>query len=270
MKRSLLLFLIILLFSGLLSSSNAQSFTMGGRDMALGQAVTALADDKWAPFHNPAQMSSRNHASFFGVRYYGFSELTDMAVSSSYNSELGIFGVGMFTYGDDRLRESQYRVAYAEEFFNVRMGASVNLYHMSITGRYGSALAPTFDFGISVDVFDDVILAARTSNITRSTIGTDEESLPADLALGLSYHLMDRATLVTELYKDVDFDPSFRAGLEIELVDILYLRGGITHDHPQTFTFGVGIEQDRWVANVAVEQHQQLGLSPGIDFSILW
>lgn len=270
MKRLYLLFLIVLLLPGLYNFANAQSFTMGSRDVALGQAVTALPDDQWAPFHNPALMPEQNHASFFGIRYFGFSELTDMAVSSSYNSNIGTFGVGMFTYGDDRFRESQYRVAYAEELYNIRMGASVNLYHMSFTGRFGSALAPTLDLGVAVDITEELLLGARTSNLTRTTIGADEEDLPADLAIGLSYLLMDQALFVTELYKDVDHDLSFRTGLEVELVDILYLRGGLTHDHPQTFTFGVGVIQDRWKANVAVEQHQQLGMSPGIDFSILW
>lgn len=269
MKRIAIPFLITLF----VTTSAAQALgqlTMGSRDVALGQAVTALPEDRWGAFHNPAQMSERNHVSFFGIRYFGLAELTDMAVSSTYNSEWGRLGVGMFTYGDERLRESQFRLAYAREVFNIRIGGSVNLHHMNITGRFGSAMAPTFDFGVGVDLFEDVVLGARASNLTRSTIGADDSELPADLALGLSYQFIDRATLVTELYKDVDFDPSFRAGLEVEVIDILYLRGGFTHDVPETFTFGVGIEQEVWSADVAVEQHQQLGLSPGIDFSILW
>ncbi len=269
MKRTAALFLITIFALSLATSSYAQ-FTMGSKNVAMGQAVTAMPDDRWAPFHNPALMPDHQHASFFGIRYFGLPELTDVAATTSYHSGWGTVGAGMFTYGDERLRESQFRLAYGYEVFNVMLGASANLHHMNITGRFGSALAPSFDFGVAVEVYEGLIFGARATNFTRSTIGADESDLPADLALGLSYQLMERALLVTELYKDVDFDPSFRGGLEVRVLDMLYLRGGLTHDHPETFTFGLGIEQEYWTVNVAVEQHSKFGLSPGIDFSILW
>lgn len=251
------------------SSAQAQS-VMGARSMAMGQTGVAAPGDNWAIFSNTALMETeQNQVSFYGFRYLGISEITDMAVSLNYQTKFGTFGAGIHRYGFNLFNENRMRIAYKNNLSDFHYGAAINYTHVFQGGNYGSAGAVGIDLGIGAKVVDALWVGARATNINQPSYGSTDEELPRELAIGFSYQLAPRALFTSELVKDVRFPLSYRAGLEFEIIESLFARAGATTE-PETFSFGFGYATDRWFINIAVQQHIPLGLSPALDLGILF
>lgn len=246
---------------------------IGARELAVGQATTALQNTDWSMFGNPAMMNENdNTASFFGVRYYGLSEITDMAVSVTYPTELGVFGAAAHRYGFDLFNENRLRVGYKNAFKGFHYGAIINYSHVSQGGGYGSAGALGVDLGIAAAILPELWVGAKATNINQPEYGSrNNEKLPRELSIGLSYRLSDVALFTTDVVKDIQFPISYRGGVEVTIIENLVGRAGVT-TNPQTFSAGFGYTGSFWSANVAVQRHENsvLGYSPAIDFNIIW
>lgn len=254
------------------SNLRAQA-VMGARELGMGQATVALQETHWAMFSNPAMMpDDHNSASFFGVRYYGLSEITDMAVSVTYPTKIGVLGAGAHRYGFDLFNENRLRLGYKNSFMGFHFGAILNYSHVSQGIDNGSAGAVGVDVGLAAAILPQLWIGAKATNINQPEYGSlNDEALPRDLSIGLSYQLSDRALFSTEVYKDVQFPISYRGGIEVKIIDQLMGRAGIT-TNPQTFSAGFGYSASVWSANVAIQRHEDsiLGYSPAVDFQIKW
>lgn len=262
---------IILIFCSSLNLK-AQAI-IGARELALGQSGTALPGTSWAMFANPAMMPEEEKTvSFFGVRYFGFAEISDMAASVTHPTKLGVFGAGAHRYGFDLFNENRLRLGYKNSFLGFRYGAILNYSHVVQGGGYGSAGALGIDMGLAAPIISDLWIGAKATNINQPEYGSrNNEKLPRELSVGFSYQLSDIALFVTDVVKDVQFPISYRGGIEINVIDNLMGRVGVTTE-PQTFTAGFGYGGSFWSANIAVQRHedQVLGYSPAIDFKITW
>lgn len=243
---------------------------LGARPVALGQAVTALPQSEWSLFANPAMMDSESRSvSFFGIRYYGFPEITDMAAAVSYPTSLGVIGIGAHRYGFDLFNESRLRLVYKNTFQNFHYGAALNYNHVSQGGGYGSAGALGVDVGIAAPLFERLWIGARATNINQPEYGAIEEPLPREMAIGLTYQLSDIALFTSDVVKDVRFPVSYRGGVEVFIFEGFAGRAGITTE-PVTFSFGFGYTSGFWQINIAAQNHMNLGISPGLDLGITW
>lgn len=239
---------------------------IGARSLAMGQTGTTLTNDNWAVFGNPSLMKTNKYTfSFYGMRYSGFTELTDLAASITFNIENGIIGVGLHRYGFELFNENRFRLGYKNGFEGFNYGLAVNYNHISQGGNYGSAGAIGLDIGIGAELGNRLILAAKTTNLNRPTYSGSDEELYRDLAVGLSYHIDRQFNTIIELVKDIRFPISIRSGLEVYLIQSLCLRAGITIE-PLTWSFGIGFISESISINIAVQNHEVLGLSPGLDF----
>lgn len=244
---------------------------MGAREVGLGQAVTALPNSRWAMFGNPALLKQdRSTVSFFGIRYYGFAELTDVAAAAALPLRIGTIAGGVYRYGDDLFEESRLRVGYKNAVEGFHFGLIISYNHVSIEG-YGSAGALGIDAGIAAKITEELELGAKATNLNQPAYGDSEEELPRDLSIGLTYRLSDVALLSTDLVKDVRFPLSWRGGIEVSIIDNLQGRAGVT-TNPQTFSLGFGYNTEIWGVNVVVQRHENpvLGLSPGFDLNLSW
>jgi len=246
---------------------------IGARELAMGQATTALQNTDWSMFANPAMMPEDDPAaSFFGVRYFGFSEITDMAVSVTYPTKAGVFGAGAHRYGFDLFNENRIRLGYKNSLMGFHFGVVANYSHVAQDIDNGSAGAFGVDLGVAAPILPNLWIGAKATNINQPTYGTrNDEKLPRDLSIGLSYRLSDVALFSSDVYKDVNFPISYRGGVEVTIIGGLVGRAGIT-TAPQTFTAGFGYTDSTWSINVAVQRHenQVLGYSPAVDFRISW
>lgn len=262
---------IILLFCSSLELK-AQA-VIGARELAVGQAVTALQETSWAMFANPAMMpEDEKKVSFFGVQYFGFAEISDMAVSVTHPTSIGVFGAGAHRYGYDLFSENRLRIGYKNSFLGFHYGAILNYSHVVQGGGYGSAGAFGVDLGLAALILSDLWIGAKATNINQPKYGSlNNEKLPRELSIGLSYRLSDIALFTTDVVKDIQFPISYRGGIEIDIIEDFVGRAGFTTT-PQSFTAGFGYSGAFWSANVAVHRHESkiLGYSPAIDFKISW
>lgn len=269
---------LLLLFTGLVwmvsppAELKAQA-VLGARELAVGQATTALPHSAWSVFANPAMLSDKKTTvSFFGVRYFGLAEVTDIAASVTYPTKMGVFAAGAHRYGYDLFNENRLRAGYKNSAMGFHYGLILNYNHVVQGGGYGSAGALGVDIGVAAPILPELWIAAKAININQPTYGSrNDEALPRNLSVGFSYQLSDIALFSTELFKDVRFPMAYRGGAEVNIIGGLTGRAGIT-TAPQTFSAGFGYHHSFWSANVAVQRHENnvLGYSPAVDFKISW
>jgi hypothetical protein len=273
--RKLFILLLVYVWLGVLCippDADGQA-VLGARELAMGQATTALPNSSWSVFSNPAMISDQESTvSFFGVRYFGLAEITDMAATVNYPTDIGVLSAGAHRYGYDLFNESRLRVGYKHAVAGFHYGFVLNYNHVVQGGGYGSAGAFGIDLGVAAPVIPRLWIGAKAINLNQPAYGSlNDEELPRNLSVGLSYFLSDIALFSAEVLKDVRFPLAYRSGIEVNIIAGLMGRAGIT-TAPQTFAAGFGYESRLWGAGVGVQRHENsvLGYSPAIDFKVRW
>lgn len=268
--RSILNKISFLVFFLSISTILNGQVSLGAKGLSLGQATTALSENKWSLFANPSLLNtSEATLGFYGLRNYGFSELTDMATFGSLPTKLGTGSLGFHRYGDTLFNETRVRLGYKNEWENLHFGLVLNYNHISFGGPYGSGGALGLDLGIASQVMNRIWIGAKATNINKPayTFTGTTEDLARELSVGFSYELEQKALFIFDVVKDVRFPVAYRGGLEMVLIQELKGRIGITTE-PLTYSFGVGYGKEFWEINLAVQQHSYLGMSPGFDLLI--
>ncbi|MGM0589720.1 MAG: hypothetical protein ACQETE_14955 [Bacteroidota bacterium] len=261
---------IALLTTMMIPPQNAQAqLVMGARSLGMAQSAAALNNNAWAVFANPASIEeTHTRGSFYGVRYYGFSEITDMAASISHpiSEKWGVVSMGFHRYGFDLFQEQHIRLGYAHRWKKLRAGVGLNYAHMRIE-NYGSAGTVGLDLGLMGEITENLTVGSHITNINRAKLGEAEEELPRILTIGVTYEPGSSVLVTVDAVKDVRYPIAFRGGTEIQLIEQLYIRGGVSTE-PVTFSLGLGYIAQRWSINIAAQRHQLLGISPGLDLSV--
>jgi hypothetical protein len=241
---------------------------MGAKSIAMGQTGVSVPGNSWAVFANPAMIETEeHHLSFYGFRYLGIAEITDMAASINIQSRPGTFGIGLHRYGFNLFSENRFLLAYKNSLGDFHYGVTINYTHVIQGESYGSAGAMGVDAGLAALIADKLWFGARATNLNQPAYGDTDEELPRELAVGLSYQLFSDALYTVELVKDVKFPVSVRSGIDVEVISSLFARAGFTTE-PTTFGGGFGYATSQWTINFGLQQHIPLGLSPALDFTI--
>lgn len=244
--------------------------TIGARSVSMGMVSSALTENDWALFGNPATISSEKlEIGFYGLRYYGFPEITDISTNANLPVKFGIVAIGFSRFGDELFSETNLRAGLAIQKDRFSGGIALHYNHLSFGGDYGSGGAVGINLGVLFQVTDQFYLGSKARNINNPKYAFDvgDEDLASDLNVGFSYHMEDKATLYIDVVKDVRFPVSYRGGLEIEIVESFIGRVGISTE-PVTYSFGFGYQHTRFDINLAVQQHEVLGMSPGLDMKV--
>jgi hypothetical protein len=248
---------------------NAQGVT-GARGLALGGAVIALEENEWAVFGNPALLPySEAEAAFYGIRNYGLAELTDMAAAGGFGFADGAMAsaLAVHRYGDELFSEMNFRLIQKITLKGVHLGVALNYNRLSFGGSYAeeAAAALGLDAGLAVELAGGLLFGMKGVNLNRPKYAFGED-LPAELGAGISYQLHERMLILMDVVKDVRFPASVRSGLEAELTDGLFLRSGFS-TQPGTWSAGFGLQRTGLKVDFGIQQHPELGLSPGLSFA---
>jgi hypothetical protein len=262
---------LLLVFTlGLSSVCSVAQISYGSRASALNHAVTALDNHDWSIYGNPATVSESNKQfSFYYVRYYGISELADIALSASYPIKWGVLSTGIHTYGFDLYRETNLSLAWMYKYERIKSAIKIHYDHIAFPSPYGSAGSIGFDIGVLFQLADVFDVGATAINLNRPQIGLNNEDRPRLMTIGFAYKPLDKGIILFDLVKDVRFPISVRSAIEYSLLDVLILRAGVGNE-PINTTFGAGFALKKIKINLAVERHQDLGWSPGIDIGFNW
>lgn len=263
---------------GLLVSLTARaqsSYDLFGsaRADALGNATTASVSAVGV-HANPASRAavSDRTAVFYARQGFGLSVLRYGASHATMPFDWGAVSAGASTFGFDQYREVHLSTGYAHSIGlgttrRIHAGVTTRYYHTSITG-YGSAGGLGVNLGFVVQLLRSLHLGAHATNMNGGAI-VDDEPLPRTLAVGLGYRALERMHVLVDIFKDVRFPAEVRGGIEVRPVSPLFLRVGVTIP-PARFAGGAGIRLGPLRADVAVEQHQELGWSPSGSLLVRW
>lgn len=240
---------------------------------ALGNSTTALLSASGV-HANPAARATAttSEATFYARESYGLSALRYGATHVTLPFGWGTLSGGASTFGFDDYREVHLSGGYARslQFGTTRsahLGLTARYHHTSIDG-FGSAGAVGVNAGFILTLLRSLQLGAHATNVNGGAL-VEDEPIPRTLAVGLAYQAIDQMRVLVDLFKDVRFPASVRGGIEVHPVSILALRVGVTTT-PTRFMGGVGIQLGPLRADVAAEQHQELGWSPSASLQVHW
>jgi hypothetical protein len=243
------------------------------RSDALGHSTTASLSATGV-HANPAAPASRTNgtAAFYARQSFGLAALRYGATHVAVPLDWGTLSGGASTFGFDDYREVHLSAGLARRlqlgtarFLHV--GLTTRYYHTSIP-EYGSASALGVNAGFVVSLLRALHLGAHATNLSGSAL-VDGEPIPRTLAVGLQYRALRQMYVLVDLFKDVRFPTAVRSGIEVRPVSVLALRAGVT-TAPVRFMGGVGIHLGPLRADLAAEQHQELGWSPSASLRVHW
>ncbi|MBA3648005.1 MAG: hypothetical protein H0W62_05555 [Chitinophagales bacterium] len=266
MKKLLLLIISVCYFNFQLFASG-EPLSVGGRNAAMGNASVTLSD-AFSVFNNQAGMAFLQgfSAGLFTQRNFGISELSFSAGGVTLPTKSGVFGLSAGYFGFSGYNEKKAGLAYSRLFGSkISGGIQIDYLGTSIS-EYGNASAFTFEAGLIVKVSDHFTTGAHVFNPVRINSGFANEKIPTTFNLGVSYAPNSKVLIASEIAKDIDFPVHFRAGIEYQVIEVLYLRAGI-ETKPSQYTFGFGINLDQLKIDFASSYHPVLGVTPQISLS---
>ncbi len=258
-----------------LSAHGQSSYDLFGnaRADALGNSTTALPSAVGVQANPAARATLREATALFYARQgFGLSALRYGASHAALPLGWGTVSTGISTFGFEDYREVHASAGYARSLSlgtsrSLSVGTTIRYYHTSIAG-YGSAESAAFNLGLGVALLRALHLGVHATNLNGASL-VKREPLPRTLAVGLHYQALHHVRVLVDVFKDVRFPATARAGIEVRPVPPLSLRVGVT-TRPVRFAGGAGIRLGPLNAHVAAEEHQELGWSPSASLRARW
>ncbi len=242
----------------------------GARSKSLGNTNSNLADE-WAMFNNVGGISGLEKGTIcFGYdKLLGIEGFDRIAVGIVQPFKFGTTGISVYRFGDDLYNEGLVSAAFGNKIGFVRLGIRANYFQMRIN-EFGTTNALFLDFGGIVELIPSLSFGAYISNFTLSKMQNSEKTnLPVIMKIGFSYTPVSVVSLNVDLYKDVDYQPIIKAGIEYAIHEKFFIRTGINSD-PFTAFFGLGVYLDRFHIDYAVGANPYLGTTHQASVSFMY
>jgi len=245
----------------------------GARAIALGRAGTALEGDVWGIF-NPGSWASieEGRAALFASQAFGMSELRTGSVALAYPTSLGVVAGSARTYGFEDFRENVFGIGFARAIPvspTRRLLAGVAMRYTGVSiPEFGSTGAFGLSLGVLTEIIPGLTFGAHALNLNRPEL-SPSDPLETRLDAGLAYRAHPQALVVLAASKDLDFPLSLRGGLEVQPVEVLFVRAGFSTE-PTRFSTGIGVAIGPLRGDVAADHHEALGWSPAFEIGFRW
>ncbi len=265
LNKSLLLIVFLGVFEFTFASFGDQS--IGARQAGMGFASVTL-NDFWSISNNQAGMTSiqKFHAGFYFENRFLVKELSTKAGALILPTKSGVFGLSTKYFGFNKYNETKFGLAYAKKLSKrISVGVQFDYLSVHITEPYGKRGRVTFEIGCLTKLSEEFTLGVHLFNPVAVKLNDyANERIPTIMKVGLAYHFHEIITINTELEKDLNFRPIFKAGMEYQPVKDIYLRVGVK-TNPASFTLGFGFVQKKIRMDIASVYHSVLGFSPQIS-----
>ncbi len=258
----------LLLVSILSSYINAQ-FRPGARQAALSFSDLTSPEEVFSNFYNPSVLVDINKTAI-GFSYspapFGLKELSTAYLSFVYPSKIGTFGAGIMVYGFELYKETQLLFSYST-YLTEKFSIGISSIYKNLSIRnYGSNGFVLLNIGCTITFTKEFRLGFLIENFTRTTIKEESNQFPIVLSTGINFKPVEKIILFLAMNKELNYDFSFRGGIEYNLVEFLSLRIGTTNQQDQ-FSGGIGLNYNFITFDYAVISHLDLGLTH--HFSII-
>lgn len=242
--------------------------TLGGRGAAMGGVGVAL-DDEVSAMYGVAALASKEQASVALAARQSY-----LAEGMGYALLGGIVPVGFGStalsvthYGNADYNEQQASLSYAVPLGqNVSLGAAFHYLHSGTSDPYYDPLNKiTFSLALRYEAGKNLAVAFKAFNPTAVVANeANSQHIPSLFTLGVAYRLIDELLAVGEVEKNLYQSATLRFGLEYELEEIYYFRLGMS-TFPAIYTLGFGLDKKHFCADIAVQIHNVLGVTPNLS-----
>lgn len=243
----------------------AQYEAIGARSAGMGDASVSLTDT-WSTFNNPGALG------FAEKIQLGFSYKNNFLLSELSQYSLGfvlpVKKVGTFHAVIDRFGYSQFSqnklgIGYSRKFGKIfSLGAQVNLHWIHFGDIYGDKITASGAISFLIKPMKNWVIGGHVYNITATPISIDNrDRINTMFRLGSSYTIAKKLIVSIEGEASLQYDPTFKMGLEYKPIKLLAIRAGV-HTWPMSPTFGFGIDYKKIMFDFAGKWHPILGFSP--------
>jgi hypothetical protein len=234
----------LLLFPCVLSAQSVNTL-MGARSASLAFASSTLGDE-WSLFNNVGGLAKVNQ--FSGAFAYEVrpSLLGTKRVAAALNApfKFGTAGFGFFRFGDDLYSEQIISGGFSNQLGIASLGLKANYIQYRAEG-FGTKSAISISFGGIAEITPKISIGAYVTNINQPKISIqDNERIPTKLTAGISFKPSDKILLLTEVEKDINYDPTIKGAFEYTIHKKVFFRTGFNLQ-PNAGFFGLGFNARR-------------------------
>lgn len=223
--------------------------------------ASATLFDTWSVFNNPAGNAKLESiaANFtYDLHPTPIGANRTAAVFALPVKPVGVISGGAYRFGDALYNEHIISAGFASKLGLASLGAQINYIQYSAEG-FGTKSVASVNFGGIAELTPHLSIGAYIINLNQPEI-TKEEKLPTKLVAGLGFKPIEKIFIAAEIEKDLDFDPTWKMGVEYSFHKKFAARTGYNL-RPNTGFFGLGFKTRRLTIDYAVQYHVSLGLS---------
>jgi hypothetical protein len=240
---------------------------VGASSTGMGGFNTTLSD-VWSTNNNQAGlgfMTDITGGIFYENRFL-LKETSYRAGAFVLPVKTGAFGLSLASFGYSAYSETKAGLSYGQRFGDrFSVGVQLNYLNTKLNQDYGSKNSLTAAVGFIAKLNEEITMGVHVYNPTRSKLAEyDTEKIPTIMKLGLDYRFSEKVMVGIETEKDLNYDAVVKAGLEYQMTEIFYLRGGIS-TNPTMYSFGFGLRMKNFKMDISSSFHQTLGITPGIS-----
>jgi hypothetical protein len=235
------LFGLIFLLLAFAAQAQSVSTLMGARANGIGYASAALFDG-FAMLNNVAGMAKLTQpvgiAAFHHAAALPAANRAAFAFSAPVKA--GVVGLGMFRFGDNVYSESVVSAGLSNQFGLAALGVKVNYIQYRAEG-FGTKGVFTIGMGGIAELTKELSIGAYITNINRPKISEDGDKIPGLLNACIAFTPTEKILIAAEIQKDLDFETTWKAGLEYTFHPKFFARTGFNLK-PNASFFGFGFK----------------------------
>jgi hypothetical protein len=200
----------------------------------------------------------------YGERKFLLEELNQFSSVIAVPTSSGTFAVQGDYFGFNSFNENQLGIAYARSIAKqVDVGVKFN-YHTIRMAGYGSASTVNFEAGTIFHLTEKLHTGFHVYNPLGSKFSKNtNEKLASIYKAGVGYEPSDKFFISTEIIKQEDQPVNVNVGMQYNLQQTVFFRGGISTLTNNTY-LGVGLLLGIARVDLNAAYHPQLGFTPGI------
>ena len=247
-----------------LLAQNGTPAAAGARGLAMGNTGLGFQGIN-SIFSNQAGLADlkTTEVTVFGEQRFFISELNVLHAGIALPVSSGVFGLSLAYFGFDQYNEQKIGLSYSRRLGQlIAISGQIDYLNTRIA-EYGNRGSFTFELGVQSDLLDDLTLAAHIYSPVEVKVNEDY-SIPSVYRLGLAYRPSDKVMITAEVEQDLDYEASFRGGVEYAAAEGFFLRFG-AGSNPTLITLGLGYKKNGLSIDVGSGYHLDLGVMPALS-----
>ncbi len=279
--------LIVLIFFGSGIAGLFDDRLPSARATAMSGAVVALQGDVWAPYYNPASLSSIDNYQIGGSYQipYNLSFFRNYFVSGVVPTPYGTAAVSMQNFGvqyQGNDLSSEYTFGISHGFYlmkdvhsSLSAGYNLKYYYWSLSESIdgfdlGSGSTFGLDIGLQGSIYGRTYIGVYALNINTPHIGAlTKYELPQRIVAGIAYQPLTDLITAVSFNKTSGFDIQVEGGFEYHIIPLLALRLGAS-TAPNRFSGGIGLNHGNIRFDYALRTHPVLAETHQFGLSYLF